>query len=236
VKLIDVFLSLDRLIEFYSPTAHKLVAKVLYFFAKPRETPLADEFVLKASKQTDPANFTLLKRMLEKSELDSMDMAAECLDHMAAGIDTTGDALCFLMWEISQPKSFHVQEKLQKELLEKASESLDKLPYLEAVIWEGLRCFPAIPMSLPRYVPAGGRVIDGYMFPEHTMVSAQAYSIHRLNEDVFPQPEKFDPERWLDVDGDAERKRLQFAFSTGGRGCVGKQLSSPPVSDPASLK
>ncbi|PKS12672.1 hypothetical protein jhhlp_000880 [Lomentospora prolificans] len=215
----------NRLIQFYSPTAHKFIGKALYWFAKPRETPLADEFVLNASKQTDPADFTLLKRMLEKSGLDSIDMAAECLDHMAAGIDTTGDALCFLMWEISQPRSFHIQKRLQQELQEKGGEPLDKLAYLEAVIWEGLRCFPAIPMSLPRYVPAGGRVLDGYTFPERTIVSAQAYSIHRLNDAIFPDAEKFEPERWLAPDGDAERKRIQFAFAAGGRGCVGKHLA-----------
>lgn len=214
---------LDRLIAFYSPTFHQLISRVLYFFAKPRETPLADEFVLAASKKTDPAEFTLLRRMLEKAELDPIDYAAECLDHMAAGIDTTGDALCFLMWELSQPRSFHVQEKLQAELREKADEPLDKLPYLEAVVSEGLRCFPAIPMSLPRYVPDGGRVIDGYKIPEGTVVSCQAYSVHKLNEDVFPEAERFEPERWLKSEGDTERRKLQFAFASGGRGCVGKQ-------------
>ena len=216
----------DRLISFYSPTFHQLIAKALYSYAKPRETPLADEFVLEASRQTDPAEFTLLKRMLEKSELDRMDYAAECLDHMAAGIDTTGDVLCFLMWELSQPRTLPIQERLRAELSEKAGEPLDKLPYLEAVISEGLRCFPAIPMSLPRYVPAGGRCIDGYEIPAGTVVSCQAYSVHKLNEDVFPTAERFEPERWLKSEGDSERRKLQFAFASGGRGCVGKQYVS----------
>ncbi|SPO02789.1 related to benzoate 4-monooxygenase cytochrome P450 [Cephalotrichum gorgonifer] len=215
----------NRLIEFYSPTLHQVTAKLLYSLAKPRETPMADEFVLKASGQSDPADFTLLKRMLEKSELDPIDYAAECLDHMAAGIDTTGDALCFLMWELSRPGSFHFQEKLRAELRDRAGKPLDQLPFLEAVVSEGLRYFPAIPMSLPRYVPHGGKVIDGYVVPGGTVVSCQAYSVHRLNEDVFPDAERFDPERWLEPEGDAERRRLQFAFASGGRGCVGKHLA-----------
>lgn len=213
----------DRLIAFYSPTFHQLIAKALYFLAKPRETPLADEFVLNSSRQTDPADFTLLRRMLDKAGLEPLDYAAECLDHMAAGIDTTGDALCFLMWELSQPRSLRAQERLRAELTEGSDEPLDKLPFLEAVVSEGLRCFPAIPMSLPRYVPAGGRVIDGYEVPGGTVVSCQAYSVHRLNEGVFPGAERFEPERWLGAEGDAERRKLQFAFASGGRGCVGKQ-------------
>ena len=200
---------------------------ILYFFAKPRETPLADNFVLDASRKTDPAEFTLLNRMLEKSELDPMDYAAECLDHMAAGIDTTGDALCFLMWELSQPRSLHVQEKLRDELRQRAGEPLDKLPFLEAVVSEGLRCFPAIPMSLPRYVPAGGRVIDGHEIPGGIVVSSQAYSVHKLNEEVFPEAGRFIPERWLESEGDSDRRKLQFAFASGGRGCIGKQYVCP---------
>ena len=168
--------------------------------------------------------FTLVSRLHDKTwDLEKLEIAAECLDHMAAGIDTTGDALCFLMWELSQPRSLHYQEMLRQELRDNPDTPFDKLPFLDAVVMEGLRCFPAIPMSLPRYVPRGGKLIDGYFVPEHTIVSCQAYSVHRIDETVFPDPDKFDPTRWLPTEGDAERKRLFFAFANGGRGCVGKQ-------------
>lgn len=179
---------------------------------------------MEGAQRGDAASFTVLSRLEEKGiGLDKIDMAAECIDHMAAGIDTTGDALCFLMWEISQPRSLHLQRRLQKELQDHREASLEDLKFLEATINEGLRCFPAIPMSLPRYVPQGGRVIDGYSLPERTTVSCQAFSVHRINQDVFPDPDMFRPDRWLEVEGDADRNRLMFAFSKGGRGCIGKQ-------------
>ncbi|KAI0128477.1 cytochrome P450 [Xylariales sp. AK1849] len=216
----------NRLVEYYNPTLHGLIGSVLSLLAKPRETPLADNLVLGASSKTDPESFTLLSRMQEKTYgMEHLDMAAECLDHMAAGIDTTGDALCFLMWEISQPQSFHVQKRLQAEIRANPGSAPDKLPYLDAVVSEGLRCFPAIPMSLPRYVPSGGRTIDGYFVPERTVVSSQAYSTHRIDQNVFPQPDSFEPDRWLAESGDSGRKRLFFAFASGGRGCVGKHLA-----------
>lgn len=200
------------------------MGSILSLFSKPRETPLADDLVISACAKTGPAQFTLLSRMQDKTYgMEHIEMAAECLDHMAAGIDTTGDALCFLMWEISQPSSFYVQRHLQEELRANPDASFDKLPYLDAVVSEGLRCFPAIPMSLPRYVPAGGRTIDGYFIPEGTIVSCQAYSTHRIDESVFPHPDMFDPDRWLQEVGESDRKRLFFAFASGGRGCVGKQ-------------
>lgn len=165
-----------------------------------------------------------MSRFEEKSsDLDYIDKAAECLDHMAAGIDTTGDGLCFLLWELSQPRSLGFQRKLADELHQNPGIPLDRLPYLDAVVNEGLRCFPPIPMSLPRYVPQGGRSVDNFWLPEQTIVSCQAYSVHRLNSDVFPDGDRFNPDRWLEQDGDADRRRMQFAFSNGGRGCVGKQ-------------
>lgn len=82
---------------------------------------------------------------------------------------------------------------------------------------------PPIPMSLPRLVPPGGRSIDGFWLPEQTVVSCQAYSVHRINTRVFPDPHVFAPDRWLNSEGDADRRRLLFAFANGGRGCVGKQ-------------
>lgn len=223
----------NRLVRYYSPTLHGLVGSVLDLVAPPRETPLADDFVLDATARRGEARpFTLVSRLGDKAwDLESTTVAAECLDHMVAGIDTTGDALCFLMWELSQPRSLAFQERLRAELRENDAdagrrEGWDRLPYLDAVVMEGLRCFPAIPMSLPRYVPAGGRTIDGYSVPGHTIVSSQAYSMHRIDGTLFPDPDRFDPERWLTADGgDAARKRAFFAFANGGRGCVGKHLA-----------
>lgn len=219
----------NRLVQHHAPVLHRMIGSVLELVAPPRATPLADGFVLDAvDKASDTRPFTLMSRLTDKAwDLESTTVAAECLDHMVAGIDTTGDALCFLMWELSQPRSMRFQQKLQREVREKAGgeEGWDRLTYLDAVVMEGLRCFPAIPMSLPRYVPSGGRTIDGYLIPEHTIVSSQAHSVHRINASVFPDPDRFNPERWLVPEGDAERKRAFFAFANGGRGCVGKHLA-----------
>ncbi|EFX04406.1 serine/threonine-protein kinase [Grosmannia clavigera kw1407] len=234
----------DRLIRFYSPRLHAAIGRVLALFLTPRSTPLADSFVLQTADQPEPAAFTLLSRMKEvqrkaageddeEKSFDLLDAAAESLDHMAAGIDTTGDGLCFLMWELSQPRSLSFQKRLRHELRANATSpspspvALDRLPFLDAVIQEGLRCFPAIPMSLPRVVPgrAWGVARGSYFVPVGTVVSSQPYSVHRLDTAVFPDPDTFNPDRWLAEDGDADRKRLFFAFASGGRGCVGKHLA-----------
>ncbi|PHH73408.1 hypothetical protein CDD82_5491 [Ophiocordyceps australis] len=195
-------------------------------FGKPRDVSLADNYVRWATQCSDVAPFTLISRLRkETQELDEVDMAAECLDHMVAGIDTTGDTLCFLMWELSQPRSMQYQRKLSEELRYDSTSPVDQLPFLDAVVNEALRCFPAIPMSLPRVVPQGGRIIHGLRIPEQTVVSSQPFSIHKMNSDIFPEPATFNPYRWLVSHGDVERRRHLFAFSIGGRGCIGRHLA-----------
>ena len=191
---------------------------------KPRPAPIANEYVLDCSQKSDAGEQTLIYKLQNsKDHFQQIQMAAECMDHLAAGIDTTGDALCLLMYQLSLSESWHVQDLLFKEFNENKDESLDDLPYLDAVIKEGLRCFPPIPMSQPRYVPTGGRTIDGYFIPAGAIVSCQAWSVHRLNEDVFVKGDEFLPERWLDAETNFEKNRLFFSFGIGGRGCTGRQ-------------
>ncbi|KAG0650294.1 Cytochrome P450 monooxygenase [Hyphodiscus hymeniophilus] len=204
------------------PTMSSWFEKIL----KPAPTPLASQFVLSAVEKADSGEHSLAYK-LQNSDgaFPQVHIAAECLNHLAAGIDTTGDALCFLMYQLSLPRSFQVQDQLIAELLSNKEKSLDDLPYLEAVIKEGLRCFPPIPMSQPRYVPKDGRIIDGCSIPAGVIVSCQAWSVHQLNENVFVRGDQFLPERWLDPQACVEMNRLFFAFSAGGRSCTGKHLA-----------
>ncbi|KAM5540759.1 hypothetical protein V8D89_005403 [Ganoderma adspersum] len=192
---------------------------------------LVDAYVLDTTRTASVDPHTVLDKLRAADARDpsrpALLSASECMDHLVAGIDTTGDALCFLMHHLSLPSasSRRVQDKLRAELQENAGAPLDDLPYLEAVIKEGLRMFSPIPMSLPRLVPAGGRVVDGVSLPGGTIVSCQPYTLHRFDEAVWPDPEEFLPERWLAPEGPAERNQLFFAFAAGGRGCIGKHLA-----------
>ncbi|KAH9831386.1 cytochrome P450 [Rhodofomes roseus] len=194
-----------------------------YLRRPPRPRRIATQ-VMNTARRSDVANHTVLSKLLE-ANLPTKSIASEMLDHAIAGHDTTGDGLCFLMHELSLPRSSAIQEKLHCELAENPSAPIDDLPYLDAVVKEGLRLFSPIPMSLPRRVPTGGRRIGDAYVPGNTIVSCQAYTLHRLDERVFPDPDTFMPERWLESEGVTERNQLFFAFSTGGRGCIGKHLA-----------
>lgn len=218
----------QSLVEYYSP----FLSKAWSFFS-PEPEPQSRSYVLRRAHGKGANETSLIARLQSKSSLlTNVQMAAECMDHMAAGIDTTGDALCFLMHELSLPRSAHIQSLLREELLSQPNarlESVEEFPYLDALIKEGLRIFPPIPMSFPRYVPAQGRTVAGHDLPAGTIVSCQPYSLHLLNESVWGpyDPALFKPERWLEAD--AERRldmnRLFFSFGGGGRGCIGRNLA-----------
>ncbi|KAI9658917.1 MAG: hypothetical protein M1821_001877 [Bathelium mastoideum] len=107
--------------------------------------------------------------------------------------------------------------------------AIDALPLLHALVLETLRRHPAIPGPQPRITPAGGKPCElaGYAdLPAGVRVSAQAYSLHR-NEDVFPEPEVWRPERWREA-GEEQLREMQrwfWAFGSGGRMCVGSNLA-----------
>ncbi|KAH9850147.1 cytochrome P450 [Lenzites betulinus] len=210
----------------YFPRFARLLSAVTNI-RKKRTDGLASRYVLDTARDAAVAPHTVLHKLraAQAPDADVKVAASECMDHLAAGIDTTGDGLCFLMHQLSLPASRDVQARLRAELVQNPSAPLDALPYLDAVVKEGLRVFSPIPMSFPRVAPAGGRAVDGVWVPGGTVVSCQPHTLHRLDTDVFPLPDEFRPERWLQEDGAAERNQLFFAFAAGGRGCIGKNLA-----------
>jgi len=63
--------------------------------------------------------------------------------------------------------------------------------------------YGAAPAPLPRVVPAGGTNIAGFAVPAGTTVATQSWSVHRV-ESVFPDPSKFNPDRWIEATADEE--------------------------------
>ncbi|WYZ44946.1 hypothetical protein EsH8_VIII_000262 [Colletotrichum jinshuiense] len=171
----------------------------------------------------------------KEPRLDGLDIASEVADHFLAGIDTTSDTLMFVIWALSRPENKKYQERLIAELDcippiscnqdgNPTAEVADKLTYLDAVIKEGLRLYAPLPASEPRSLPVD-TTIDGYHIPAGTVVSMSPYTLHR-NAAIFPEPLKFKPERWLGECGKvADMKKWFWAFSSGGRMCIGIHLA-----------
>lgn len=129
------------------------------------------------------------------------------------------------------------------------------LPYLQAVIKEGLRIFPPVAGLMAKEVPTAGDVWDGRFIPGGTRVGWSVWAMFRREETWGRDSEEFRPERWmLAEDGgtcaSAERLRemeavVDFVFSYGRYQCLGRPVAvmelnkiffevslSPPLSAP----
>ncbi|RAL03515.1 cytochrome P450 [Aspergillus ibericus CBS 121593] len=102
------------------------------------------------------------------------------------------------------------------------------LPYLNAVVNEGMRLCPTIPDGMRRVVPDGGAVIAGEFVPGGTTVSVCQWACYR-SESNFGEPDAFAPERWL---GEERGRRFEGdvksafnPFSLGPHNCPGQNLA-----------
>ncbi|KAJ7264650.1 cytochrome P450, partial [Mycena rebaudengoi] len=164
--------------------------------------------------------------------LSSEAVTAEIIAHLLAGSEPMSATLAYFLWEISHTLPLH---KLRVEIDSIMPDPvvipdltvLQELPYLTAFIQEGLRVYTVIPSLLERVVPATGNFeLMEYSLPPGTVVGTQAWSMHK-DPAVFPSPECFSPQRWLDG---AEpwrslREEHLMPFGLGSRACVGQQLA-----------
>lgn len=102
------------------------------------------------------------------------------------------------------------------------------LPYLKAVIREGLRMWPPVVGLGFKTVPAGGDTIHGHYIPEGTDIGQNFHGIGRSKAIWGPDADVFRPERWLVAD-EEELKRMCAAVDThfgGGKyTCLGKPIA-----------
>jgi cytochrome P450 len=142
---------------------------------------------------------------------------------LGAGLETTSRTMAVTTYYLM--KDVDVGERLRDELrtVLKTRDStaslpqLEALPFLGAVINEGLRVAHGVSSRQPRIATEEDLIYKQWTIPRGTPVMESAYLLH-TDPNVFPEPFAFRPQRWLD---DPELKRHLFAFSRGSRNCLG---------------
>ena len=102
-------------------------------------------------------------------------------------------------------------------------QKVEKLPYLTAIILEGLRITHGVAHRIMRAFPNKALKYGELEVPSGTIVSMTSLLIHE-NAAIFSEPKVFRPERWLHGNQDRLQRHL-VPFSRGTRGCLGINLA-----------
>lgn len=243
----------DRDIESESKTISEDFTKTIEYFNR-LSSPLArilerlpsNKKYVKATERIDSLVYNLIKQRRESvqdtGDLMSMLLRArdedgstmtdsqvrdEILITFAAGHETTTNALTWTWYLLSENPT--VEEKVHAEVdamvpKDRAPEPEDvqKLGYTTKVLTESMRVYPPA-WTLDREA-LKDCIIGGYSIPKGAGVLLSQYVTHH-DLRFFPDPEKFDPDRWTPEIRSKLPKFAYFPFGGGARSCVGEPLA-----------
>jgi cytochrome P450 len=147
----------------------------------------------------------------------------ECVTIILAGHETTANALTWTWYLLSQHPEIEV--RLHREIDSvlggrlPTADDLPRLRYAEMVLAESMRLYPpAWGLARKALEP---HTIAGYEIPRGAIVSANQFTMHR-DPRWYPEPLKFDPERWTEEAKASRPKFAYFPFGAGPRQCIGE--------------
>uniref|UniRef100_A0A914Q8V3 Cytochrome P450 n=1 Tax=Panagrolaimus davidi TaxID=227884 RepID=A0A914Q8V3_9BILA len=195
----------------------KIITEHKNEFKNRKEDSEAEDYVeayLQEASKTSSSNFTDLINIL--------------IDLWGAGQETTANTCIFsLLYVLNNPK---VQEKIHAELdsvigSDRMVTLADKnsLIYVNAFINEVQRSVNLLPQNLFHKTTKDTKIGE-FFIPKNTTIIPQI-SMVLLDENIFPEPEKFKPERFIEKNGNLKKFDELIPFSLGKRQCLGEALA-----------
>lgn len=159
--------------------------------------------------------------------LTDHEILSQAMIFLFAGYETTSSSLTFLSYNLATNPQ--VMKKLQEEVdatfPNKAPiqyQELMQMEYLDCVINESLRLFP-IASRLERVAKASVE-INGFVIPKGMVVVVPTWPMHR-DPEIWPEPEKFKPERFSKENKETIDPYSYMPFGAGPRNCIGMRFA-----------
>jgi cytochrome P450 len=172
----------------------------------------------------------ILEKLLEAtgSELSQLELFSNLWAFFIAGHETTATALSYAFICLSNYPT--IQERIYQEVVKIVGpdtvptlEDLDKLEYMDCFINEILRLHTPIKVLTTR-VAIEDVPYNNQLIPKGSLVGIGIDAIHR-NPKYWPDPEKFDPDRFLPENKKGRNHFAFLPFSLGPRQCIGNNFS-----------
>jgi cytochrome P450 len=164
----------------------------------------------------------LLGMLITKSGMSDDLIRDQLLTMLIAGHDTSTALLAWTLYLVG--RNAHVMTRLQREIDIVLGEEvptykkLGQLKYLDQVIKESLRLYP--PIHAGMRIAATDLTFQNYHIPAGTRLMYSIYLSHR-QEEYWPQPKRFDPERFGPEQNRSRTPLTYVPFGGGPRNCIG---------------
>uniref|UniRef100_A0A803TXB8 Cytochrome P450 family 2 subfamily J member 2 n=1 Tax=Anolis carolinensis TaxID=28377 RepID=A0A803TXB8_ANOCA len=163
-----------------------------------------------------------------KSTFSEENLAQSILDLFAAGTETTSSTLQWaLLFMVAYP---NIQERVYKEMEDVLGSSHSvsyqdrkKMPYTNAVIHEAQRVKYILPVGIPRRCAKELHIL-GYHIPKKTLVVTDLNSV-LLDPKHWETPEEFNPNHFMDKEGNFVSREEFLPYGAGARVCLGEQMA-----------
>eukprot|EP00071_Canis_lupus_P041832 XP_022275389.1 cytochrome P450 3A12-like isoform X4 [Canis lupus familiaris] len=215
-EMLNIWLFPKKITDFFTKSVKRMKESRL----KDKQKHRVDFLQLMINSQNS-------KEMNTHKALSDLELVAQSIIFVVAGYETTSTSLCLLMYELATHPD--VQQKLQKEIdatfPNKAAPTYDTLvqmEYLDMVLNESLRLYP-ITGRLVRVCKKDVE-ISGVFIPKGTVVMVPTFTLHQ-DPDIWPEPEKFQPERFSKKNKDSINPYTYLPFGTGPRNCLGMRFA-----------
>jgi cytochrome P450 len=186
--------------------------------------------MIRSARSQGPNPESLLSRLAgaesDGKPLSDMQIRDEALTILLAGHETTGNALTWTWFLLS--KHPEVERRLHQEVDEvlggrmPTAEDLQNLVYTGMVFNESLRLYPPAWIMM-RQARQDSKLGD-YDIPKNSLVLISQYVTHH-DPRFFPDPERFDPDRWTKERRATLPRFAFFPFGGGPRTCIGEPLA-----------
>lgn len=183
-----------------------------------------------AEQRTRGGTGRMLAMLLEArdSEGDGQGMSdAQCIDQVMtfffAGTETTAVALAWSLHLIAAHPALAQQVRDEADRMREAGDAdPDQLPLTRAVVTEALRLYP--PIWLSTRLTTADTALGGHPIPAGTTFVFSPYLLHH-RPDLYPDPERFEPGRWIGAAQPAAARHAFVPFGGGARRCIGDQFA-----------
>lgn len=187
---------------------------------------IIDEHRVSGAHQDDILSWLMQVRDDDGNPMTDEWLRDQTMTLLASGHETTANGLTWTLYLVYENPDALTEMRREVDAVlggrPATAEDIPHLPYTQKVLKEGWRLYPPIFGTERRALV--DHALGGYLIPAGSLVRFSQFSVSR-DPRWYPDPLRFDPERWT-PEGEASRPRWSyFPFGGGTRVCIGEHFA-----------